>query len=102
LPGGIYLYLNYYSLNTDDSLNTDSTEGEVRSLFSYSIDNKVFGCHLNATPFLTTESGKRISISAPIITLYFTDKDGDGRFETMFISSALQLKVPNWAIVSNK
>lgn len=97
----IYMQLDFYSLNTDNSLNTHSSEVEVKTIASYSINNKVFGYRLNTAPFSTNETGERISIPA-VITLFYSDEDGDGKFETRYLGSDPQIKVPDWAIITSK
>lgn len=95
------MQLELYSLNTDDSLNTGAVEVEVREVITYSLNGRAFACKMSLIKFSKNENGAKI-FAGLIIPAYYSDEDGDGKFEVRYLGSRDEtIKIPSW-LMPNK
>lgn len=81
------MQLDYYLLTPNNTLITNEREVDVRVVRSYlTNDERVFAYELNCVP----------PGVGTLIIAYFLDEDGDGKFETRYITDRALDVVPAW------
>lgn len=97
--------LDFYALNEkDESLKVLSRDVKIRSGESYSINNKIYAYYFLCVPILygngVNEKGevvnKTMTLSGAILSFSYFDEDGDGKFETKYLTDKLPEVVPDW------
>ncbi len=91
-----------------DTENKSEMFCEVRKAKSFSIKDKIFLHSFQCVLFSIDEqtmSGKGIFRSknyyGAMVEFYYFDEDGDGKFETRYSISGMEIKLPNWAKIQN-
>lgn len=88
-----------YALRNEDNSLKITERGytfEVRTLAAYIAEGKVFAYELKGVPTTITLNGLR-SYAGAVISSFYVDEDGDGIFETRYMSK-LPDKIPDWII----
>jgi hypothetical protein len=97
-----YSFDYYYSNQEDKSLKIETYPCDIESIVSYRTNNKTFAYSFNCIPFgITTvkKDGKTYEAKGYIglmLTFLYFDEDGDGKFETKYITPQMQLHIPEW------
>ncbi len=92
----------YYSNQEDKSIKVETHPCDIESIVSYRTNNKTFAYSFNCIPFgITTvkKDGKTYEAKGYIglmLTFLYFDEDGDGKFETKYITPQMQLHIPEW------
>ncbi len=69
----------------------------VNTVIEYSNERRVFAYEIHYSPILVSKSGVE-TIAGASITKYYSDEDGDGKFETAYDVKQLPDHVPKWAL----
>lgn len=76
-------------------LRIDMINCRVGSVFAYSIRGRVFAYQTVFSP-VSISDGNQVATAA-VISMQFTDRDGDGTFETRIRTTA-EPEIPSWAM----
>ena len=100
IPKRVDTQLEIYSLSADGSLTTAYQNIQLAGLVTYSLNGKIFACRMNAVATAIDANGSRVPVPA-ITPLYYSDENGDGKFETRF-TGQVETTIPSWAISTKK
>jgi hypothetical protein len=90
--------LDHYFLDANNTLISSQRVYEVRSISSFSVNNKVFAYGVIGVPFAVDERGNKAAYIGAVVKVYYFDEDGDGKLETRYISIKPPNIIPNWVI----
>ena len=93
--------LDTYYLDSNNNLSLSTTIVTPKNILTYSYGGKTFmydvSCILGA---IKNKDGSKIEgnvgLAGTMITVYYVDEDGDGKFESRFEKPNKPNKIPDW------